>query len=112
MANKHRGEVDIEIADKTYAVAMTLGAMAEIASALGIETMEEMQARVPEMRMPDLVPVLRAVLKGNGHDVPDADLMAINWRTYVEFILALWNARPGSAEPDKAAKPVPQKRAS
>ena len=42
MANRQRGEVDIEIDGKKFSVCMTLGALAELEDVLGVETAGEL----------------------------------------------------------------------
>ena len=113
MANKFRGEVEIDIAGKTYAVAMTLEALALAADALGIETLEEFEARMRALRIGDMRPMLAALLKGNGHDVPEADLATLHYSAYPSFLARVYGARPGNAEAVEAADETdPPKRAA
>lgn len=110
MANSHRGEVDVTIAGKTYPVAMTLDALARVAAELNVKTMGELEERVLAFDLANMKPVLAALLAGSGHQVPDAELGALHWRTYVDTVKAIWNARPGEPAKDEP-KADPQKRA-
>ncbi len=110
MANKHRGEVDISIAGKTYAVSLTLDAMAHIAGNLGVETLGELEGRVVGLKLADFKPILKGLLVGNGFSVPDRDLNAMHFREYTETIMAVWNAKP--VADDDEADASPRKRAT
>lgn len=109
MANKHRGEVDIAIAGKTYTVAMTLEALALIADAIKVESLGEIEARMSAFKISDMKPMLSGMLAGNGHDVPERDLARLTFREYAAFMVAIWNAKPAQ-EDDAEASPL--KRAS
>ena len=114
MANKHRGEVDITIAGKTYTVAMTLEALAQAAEALGVETLADDEDRIKALRIPDMKPLLAALVAGNGHQVPAADIGAMGYKAYMAAIIAIWNARPDVDEKGEAEAPAasPRKRAA
>lgn len=109
MANKHRGEVDITIAGKTYPVAMTLEALALIADAIKVESLGEIDARMTAFKISDMKPMLAAMLAGNGHEVAEKALDRLSFREYVAFMAAIWNA--GRAKEDDA-EASPLKRAS
>lgn len=109
MANKHRGEVDITIAGKTYTVAMTLESLSLIADAIGVESLGEIEARMTQFKISDMKPMLAAMLAGNGHQVPEVALARLTFREYMAFMAAIWNAKPANEE-DAAASPL--KRAS
>jgi len=112
MANKHRGEVDITIAGRTYTLAMTLDAMGRIAEQLGVETIDEIERRIIQLKIADAAPLLRALLDAAGHDVPDKDLKRVGHRTYIACMQALWNAKPGDADGEAPGTSDPQKRAA
>lgn len=114
MANKHRGEVDITIAGKRYTVAMTLDALAMSAAALNVDTLAEFEDRMKALRIPDMKPLLSALVAANGHQVPEADIGAMGYKTYMAAIIAIWNARPDADEKGEADGPAasPRKRAA
>jgi len=111
MANKHRGEIDIEIAGTTYAVAMTLEALAAAAEVLGAETLTDLEAGLQSMRIKDMRPLMLAILRANGHKVADADIAGTHFSIYVRAIAALYGARPGDGD-DAGASASPRKRAA
>lgn len=69
MANKARGEVDITLAGKTYPCALSLGALAEIADALGVETFQDIMEAMGEFTPKRGLAFLTGLLRGNGHEV-------------------------------------------
>lgn len=110
MANKHRGEVDITIGGTTYSVAMTIDAFARLAEVVDASTVNEMSAialTFPPRMIPDMVD---AILQGNGITVEPASLKRLHVRSAIDFIGALFAARPETDEDDEPADP--QKRAS
>ena len=62
MANAARGEVELVCGDERLVLCLTLGALAEIETALGGEVATRMQ----RLKAADLVAILRALLKGGG----------------------------------------------
>ncbi len=74
MANKARGEVAITIEDRPYTLCLTLGALAEIEEALGVESSDQLGARLKGVRMRDMIAILGALLRGGGHDMSDAEV--------------------------------------
>lgn len=103
MTNTYRGEVALEIAGKSYDVALTIETLALGAGALGVETLEEFEARVRSLRIADMRPLLEAFLKGNGHEVAPADIARLHFSAYAPFIARVYSARPG-IEPQGTAK--------
>lgn len=98
MANKFRGEVDVEIGGRTYAVAMTLDALARGASALGVETLEEFEQKLKSLPIGATHGLIKALLAGNGHVVDDADIARAHFMQLQLFLVQLYNARPGQPE--------------
>ena len=62
MANGVRGEVELACGDERLVLCLTLGALAEIETALGGDVGPRMQ----RLKAADLVAVVRALLKGGG----------------------------------------------
>ena len=114
MANSFRGEVRIEIAGKGYDVAMTLDALGRIATALGAETLEQVEERLQAFRIADFRPVLEGLLTGNGHDVPADDLGSVHYATFLAFLREVYTKRPGAPQTDAKpeGKASPPKRAA
>ena len=72
--NTIRGEVTLEIGDTRYQLCLTLGALAEIESGLGVESLSDLQGRFSAPRSEDLLIVLSALLCGGGHDLSPSEV--------------------------------------
>lgn len=64
--NGARGEVTLEIGRETRVLCLTLGALAEMETALGCETLAELEARLKRLSASDLLIVLAALMRGGG----------------------------------------------
>lgn len=113
MANHARGEAELVIAGKTYRIAMTMGSLAELAQALGVETMPEVGDRMGKMAVADMPVILRAVLRSNGYDVSDEDIAGSDPLQYAtELIPAFFRTRGDkAAEPNGDARPPKRQKA-
>lgn len=100
MANSARGEADLAVNGQTYRISMTMGALAEMAAALEVKTFQELQARITEFNLQDMPKIVAAVLKGNGYDVPMADINKMDWQTFFDSFI------PAFFRSDKDAKPA------
>lgn len=76
MANLYRGEVDARLDGKTYALCLTLGALAELEAAFGDEDMLALATRFERGRLSarDAQRIIGAGLRGAGHDISDDDV--------------------------------------
>ena len=72
--NAARGEVSIEIDGKPRRLCLTLGALAEIETALGCHKLQELQARLRALSANDMVSVLAILLRGGGESEVAASL--------------------------------------
>ena len=77
MPNAIRGEAGLEAGGKSYRLLLTLGALAEIEDGLGLAALSEIGARLKQPRAGDLAIVAAALLKGGGHDLTPADVLAL-----------------------------------
>lgn len=77
MANPYRGEVLLMVDGELRVMRLTLGALAELESRLGCESLLEMISRFETggFRVTDLVSLLTAGLNGGGWRVSEADLL-------------------------------------
>lgn len=66
MTNGVRGEVTAELAGAERRLCLTLGALAEIETALGVEGFADLGERMRRLSAGDLVAVLAALLRGGG----------------------------------------------
>ncbi|GAB5457391.1 MAG: GTA-gp10 family protein [Henriciella sp.] len=64
--NGARGEVALEVAGVSRTLCLTLGALAEIETAFGCNSMAELQARLRSLSASELGIVVQALLRGGG----------------------------------------------
>lgn len=76
MANRRRGEVALRLGDNNYTLCLTLGALAELEDAFGVEDLMALAERFGTGRLSsrDLLRLLAVALRGGGHDVSDAEV--------------------------------------
>jgi len=79
MANRRRGEVALQLGDRRYTLCLTLGALAELEDAFGVEDLMALGERFGTGRLSsrDLLRLLAVALRGGGHDVSDADVASL-----------------------------------
>ncbi|MBW8446395.1 MAG: gene transfer agent family protein, partial [Arenimonas sp.] len=75
-ANRRRGEVEAVIGGERRILCLTLGALAELETAFGSESLADLGARFAAGRLKaqDLMCILGAGLRGGGNRVSDEDL--------------------------------------
>ena len=66
MANRARGEVELQCGDRRLTLCLTLGALAEIETGLGLEGLSGLAERMRALSARDLTVVLAALLRGGG----------------------------------------------
>ncbi|MFN3837969.1 MAG: GTA-gp10 family protein [Brevundimonas sp.] len=69
--NGARGEVGVMLGGERRRVCLTLGALAEIETGLGVDGMAAVAERMKSLSARDLMVVLAAVLRGGGEVEPD-----------------------------------------
>lgn len=72
--NGARGEAAVTLAGAERRLCLTLGALAEIETALGLETVAALAERMRTLSGRDLLAVLAALLRGGGERALAADL--------------------------------------
>lgn len=106
MANRIAGRVAITIAGKPYTIAMGIGALAELADVLAVTTFEDLQERFARIGPKDMMPIMRALIVGNGGQIPDEDLRQVSFDEFMEWFTAVQPSRnkgDGAGRPPKAA---------
>lgn len=75
MANGRRGEVALALGGRRYTLCLTLGALAELEDAFGVQDLTALAERFGSGRLSsrDLVVILAAALRGGGHAMSDAE---------------------------------------
>ena len=98
MANRHRGEILADLGGRSRTLCLTLGALAELETALGGEDMLALATRFESgrLRASDAIAILGAGLRGGGEDISDADVAAMRVEGgaagYVGIVSALLTA--------------------
>lgn len=77
MANRARGETELQASGKTYRLRLTLGALAEIEDGLALGDLSEIETRLKNLRAADLAIVLAALLRGGGHDLSPVEALRL-----------------------------------
>lgn len=103
MANRHRGDVDLALSEETVTLRLTLGALAEIETALGAADLVALGERLQAGRLAarDLVTILGAAARGGGTRLSDGDLAgrvgAADLPACIAAVAALFAATFGEA---------------
>lgn len=87
MGNTARGEAEIVLGDKTYTVVMNMGALARMATALGVKKFAELQTRLVECNLPDMPLVVQSILAANGHTVDAAAIESMDPLAYFNDLI-------------------------
>lgn len=98
MTNKYRGEIEAEINGQSYKLCLTLGALAELETAIGcndlIEVIERFQSG--KVRASEMIAILNAGLKAAGNDPENIDISNViidkGIQSYMAIIANLLNA--------------------
>lgn len=75
--NAVRGEVALTLGGRRYRLCLTLGALAQIESALGAEDLAALSRRLTAPRAGDLLAVLEALLRGGGETLNQDEIAAL-----------------------------------
>ena len=70
--NGARGETSIRLADQRFTLCLTLGALAEIETALGCRSLDELELRFKSLSAAEMQLVLTSLLRAGG--TPEAEL--------------------------------------
>lgn len=78
MANRHRGEVTLDLGSERFTLRLTLGALAELESAFGAADLQALGERLAAGRLAarDLLTLLGVAARGGGTNLSDAALAA------------------------------------
>ena len=97
IANGARGEATAVLAGAKRKLCLTLGALAEIETALGTTGFADLADRMRRLSAGDLMAVLAALLRGGGEIALATDLaqVAVNPREAAEAVAAAFAAASG-----------------
>lgn len=78
MANRHRGDVDLDLLSGPLTLRLTLGALAEVEQAFGVADLTALGERLKAGRLSarDLILILGAAARGGGHRLDNAAFAA------------------------------------
>ena len=89
MPNRRRGEVGLDVAGERYTLCLTLGALAELEDAFGVDDLQALGARFSggSLSSRDLIKLLGVALRGGGHDLRDSDVAALPLERGIEPVV-------------------------
>ncbi len=90
MANRRRGEVALQLGDTRYTLCLTLGALAELEDAFGVQDLMALTERFGSGRLSsrDLLTLLAVSLRGGGHEMSDAEVASLPLHDGIEPVAA------------------------
>ena len=96
MPNRRRGEVALQLGETRYILCLTLGALAELEDAFGVQDLNALAERFGTGRLKsrDLLTLLGVALRGGGHAMSDADVANLPLHEGIEPVaaaLASWD---------------------
>jgi hypothetical protein len=79
MPNRRRGEAAVTFGGERYTLCLTLGALAELEDAFGVDDLAALGERFSTGRLSgrDLTKLLAVALRGGGHTLTDAEVAAL-----------------------------------
>jgi hypothetical protein len=113
MANIRRGEVSLVLGEIRYTLCLTLGALAELEDAFGVQDLTALAERFGSGRLSsrDLLTILALGLRGGGHALSDREVANLALRDGIEpiaqAIVALLVGTFGSADTPHREDPSP-----
>ena len=106
MANRARGEAELNAGGRVFRLRLTLGALAEIEDGLSLNDLSEIEARLKKLRAADLAIVAAALIRGGGHDITPVEALRLP-ADLAELVRAVTEAFGGHEEKGDAANAVP-----
>jgi hypothetical protein len=90
MANRRRGEVALQLGPERYTLCLTLGALAELEEAFGVQDLMALAERFGTGRLSsrDLLTLLAVALRGGGQDVSDVEVANLPLSEGIEPVAA------------------------
>ncbi|MBJ6126194.1 gene transfer agent family protein [Microvirga splendida] len=90
MANRRRGEVALQLGDTRYTLCLTLGALAELEDAFGVQDLNALTERFGAGRVSsrDLLTLLGVALRGGGQTLNDAEVANLPLHEGIEPVAA------------------------
>jgi hypothetical protein len=118
MANRHRGEISAELDGRERTLVLTLGALAELEAAFGVDDLVALAARFEggKLSAGDIAKIIGCGLRGAGETVGDDEVLAMRVdggaagfaRIAAELIKATF---AGEEDRERKNPPQPERRA-
>ncbi len=105
MANRARGEAELNAGGRVFTLRLTLGALAEIEDGLSLGDLSEIEARLKKLRAADLAIVAAALMRGGGHDIAPVEVLRLA-ASLPELVRAVAEAFGGQDAKGEAASPA------
>lgn len=81
VANHARGETSVTVDGKAYRLVVTLGALAEIETVLEVRGQKELQERLANAGMNDMLAIMAALMRAGGEkDITTEDVQGMDLR--------------------------------
>ncbi|MCB1474078.1 MAG: gene transfer agent family protein [Rhodobiaceae bacterium] len=123
-ANRRRGEIEAELGGERRILCLTLGALAELETAFGVDDLASLAERFSSGRLSsrDFTAILAAALRGGGNSLSEQDIAVLSAEGGVAGLVAIVSdlfavtfgqavddsrAEGGTANPPPAASPGP-----
>ncbi|HMB10962.1 gene transfer agent family protein [Saliniramus sp.] len=80
MVNRRRGETELVLGERRYRLCLTLGALAELEAAFGVDDLASLAERFNTGRLAagDVISILTCALRGGGHEMSEAEVAALH----------------------------------
>ena len=90
MPNRRRGEVGLQLGETRYTLCLTLGALAELEEAFGVQDLMALAERFGTGRLSsrDLLTLLGVALRGGGQAMSDAEVASLPLHDGIEPVAA------------------------
>jgi len=85
MNNPQRGEVTIEGPEGELKLCLTLGAIAQLEEALGIDSLTEIESVLTKASMKHMILIVKALLAGGGNPLTDEQFMT--WQVDLKGVM-------------------------
>lgn len=107
MANPYRGEADLVLSGQTYTLRLSLGALAELEGAFGVEGLSALGERLGagHISARDVVNLLAPLLRGGGHPLGAQEVSNLVGAADLPAVLKAISASFAAALPQDGALP-------
>jgi hypothetical protein len=107
MANRARGEAELQAGGRTFRLRLTLGALAEIEDGLSLTDLSEIEKRLKKLRAADLAIIAAALIRGGGHEMTalEALRLPVDFPVLVRAVTDAFAAGAGETGGEEAHGP-------